>query len=133
MTDSCVYCGALSWPPSVNGYWRAIIRGKGNNARPAQILSKRGRDYRTSAIADLDFFGLVGLNLTGRLNVTIKLSPPTRRKFDLDNYAKGVLDALVHARTIADDSQIDRLLLTRGNVGKPGSAVVTFYEIGGGE
>jgi crossover junction endodeoxyribonuclease RusA len=38
--------------------------------------------------------------------------PPDRRRRDLDNIQKPVLDALQHARVYQDDSQVD-LLVTR--------------------
>lgn len=88
----------LPFPPSVNGYWRAF---RGRN-----ILSKRGREYRADA---LDAVGKVGGQLAGRLQVSLDLHPPDARRRDIDNYCKGVLDALTHAGVWLDDEQIDKL------------------------
>lgn len=91
----------LPWPPSVNLCWRSF-RGR-------SILSARGRDFRREAIRccrDVE-------PITGPVSVKIYLYPPDRRRRDVDNYAKAILDALVHAGVLEDDSQVDRLVLLR--------------------
>ena len=88
----------LPWPPSVNTYYRAF---RGRN-----ILSKRGREYRVDALAAI---GPVDTPLAGRLEVSLGLYPPDARRRDVDNYSKGVLDALTHAGVWVDDEQIDKL------------------------
>jgi crossover junction endodeoxyribonuclease RusA len=39
--------------------------------------------------------------------------PPDRRRRDLDNLQKAVLDSLAHAGIYADDSQVDLLVVRR--------------------
>lgn len=46
--------------------------------------------------------------LAGDIAMTMELYPPDRRRRDVDNYSKTVLDALTHARLWRDDSQIKR-------------------------
>jgi crossover junction endodeoxyribonuclease RusA len=77
------------------------------------LISKRGREYREQVIA------LVwpGEPLTTRLAVEMLLYPPDRRRRDIDNTAKALLDALQHAGVYTDDSQIDRLVIERGPLG----------------
>jgi crossover junction endodeoxyribonuclease RusA len=93
----------LPFPPSVNGYWRSY-HGR-------QIMCKKGREYRDNVRRQLSgcgaFYG------RDRLSVTIALSPPDRRRRDIDNYSKALLDALTHAGVWADDSQIDDLRIVR--------------------
>ena len=107
----------LPWAPSINGYWRAV-RGR-------QIISKRGRDYRKSALIELGNTGLLNEKLSGRLSVTLKLNPPTLRKYDLDNFCKGVFDALTEGQFWLDDEQVDRLTITKGEKVKGGTVDVT--------
>jgi crossover junction endodeoxyribonuclease RusA len=66
------------------------------------------------------------LPLTGALAVEVKLHPPDRRRRDLDNLLKALLDALQHAGVYADDSLIDRLSVEKGEVAVGGKAVVVI-------
>jgi len=67
--------------------------------------------------------------LAGRLAVRIECSPPDRRRRDLDNVPKGLLDALTHGQVILDDSQIDDLHIVRRPQVKDGCVVVTIRPI----
>ena len=49
-----------------------------------------------------------------RLSVGVQYFPPDRKRRDLDNFCgKSLLDALVYAKVIEDDSLIDELVATR--------------------
>jgi len=121
-----IYELMLPFPPSVNGYWRAIVRG--NHA--TQILSAKGRAYRGSVNLAAMASGVASLRLSGRLAVTVLLNPPDRRKRDIDNFGgKAILDGLTHAGVWLDDEQIDDLHITRGEIVKGGHATVTIREI----
>jgi hypothetical protein len=61
-------------------------------------------------------------HLTGRLAVTVDVHPPDRRRRDLDNALKALLDALEHGGAYRDDAQIDDLRVRRG-VCVPGGCV----------
>jgi crossover junction endodeoxyribonuclease RusA len=61
---------------------------------------------------------------TQRLAVAITLHWPNKRKGDLDNRAKSVLDSLQRAGVYLDDEQVDSLTITRGAIIKGGLAVV---------
>jgi crossover junction endodeoxyribonuclease RusA len=102
----------LPFPPSVNGYWRAILRGN----LCTQIISKKGREYAEAVNTFVNAAGLTTTPLEGRLEVTILLCAPDRRRRDVDNYSKAVLDSLTKAGVWEDDSQIDRLTVVRGAV-----------------
>jgi crossover junction endodeoxyribonuclease RusA len=97
----------LPWPPSVNGYWRAISRG----GHVTQIISQHGRLYR-----GLVKVACLGCHRVGaaRVSVTMTFRPSNNRRFDLDNFAKAIGDALTHAAVWEDDSQVDELHLIRG-------------------
>lgn len=106
----------IPFPPSVNGYWRSV---RGRN-----ILSARGRQYRLDGLQTLAEQAVSPLPADARLSVTITLNPPCKRRRDVDNYSKAALDLLTHAGIWGDDSQVDRLTVQRGEIRKPGNAVV---------
>lgn len=94
----------LPWPPTANTYWRR------NGGR--YFISKRGQDYREFvAKACYAYQGLFVAE--DRLSLRIKAYPPDKRRRDLDNIFKGLLDSLQHAELFPDDSQIDKLSIER--------------------
>lgn len=107
----------LPWPPSVNTYWRRV----GNRT----VLSRRAREYRAAAVAACLEQSAPRLG-TARVRVTVVVYPPDRRARDLDNTLKGLLDALVYARVLDDDSQIDELIITRAYPEPKGRVIVTI-------
>lgn len=104
----------LPYPPSVNHYWRRV------GART--LISRGGRAFRREVCAILASQGVRPLD--GRLEMTIDVYPPDRRRRDLDNLQKGLLDALAHGRAYLDDSQIDRLVIQRRHVARLGKVRV---------
>jgi crossover junction endodeoxyribonuclease RusA len=110
---------ALPFPPSVNHYYRHV------GART--LISRGGRAYRDAVVALLR--PRRSQPLTGRLMVAIQIHPPDRRRRDLDNVQKSLLDALQHAGVYADDSQIDTLTITRRDPVSGGAAVVAITEV----
>lgn len=107
----------LPWPPSVNGYWRSF-RGR-------QIISKRGREYVKKVDELMRELNLHGEKIEGSLSVSIKLNPPTLRSYDVDNFNKGVFDALSKCGFWLDDSQVQRLVIEKGSKTKGGNTEVT--------
>lgn len=103
---------SLPWPPSANSYWRTF-RGR-------MIISAKGRQYRKAAIAAIQEQAPSFQKLTGRVCVVVDAFPPDRRKRDLDNISKSLLDAMTAAGVWADDEQIDLLILRRGEIRKGG-------------
>ena len=109
----------LPWPPSVNHYWRRV----GNRT----LISKEGRLFRKRVLATLTTQHIEPM--TGPLAVRIVAHPPDRRRRDLDNIAKSLLDALEHGGVYEDDSQIDRLAIERASVVKGGAVIVEINAI----
>lgn len=109
----------LPWPPSVNHYWRRV----GNRT----LISKEGRLFRKRVLATLSAQHIEPM--TGPLAVRVVAHPPDRRRRDLDNIAKSLLDALEHGGVYEDDSQIDRLSIERASVVKGGSVIVEIDAI----
>ncbi|MFW5750287.1 MAG: RusA family crossover junction endodeoxyribonuclease [Planctomycetota bacterium] len=108
----------LPWPPSANHYYRRV----GNRT----LISKPGRLYRRTVVAMLR--PRFPVAMTGRLTVTIYAHPPDRRRRDLDNIQKCLLDSLQHAGVYGDDSQIDSLSIHRCNPVPDGSVRLSIIE-----
>lgn len=67
--------------------------------------------------------------LEGRLAVHVALYPPDRRKRDIDNVLKSLLDACEHAGCYENDSQIDELHIIRRDVIKDGACTIVILTI----
>lgn len=104
----------LPWPPSVNHYWAKWTQGK----QVRMSVGLRGKAYRKNVEAAA--FASSVCRVEGRLAVAITACPPTKGKHDLDNLLKCLLDSLQHAGVFADDGQIDRIEIERGEVVKGG-------------
>jgi Holliday junction resolvase RusA-like endonuclease len=89
----------LPFPPSVNHYWRRV------GART--LISRGGRLFRQQVVSILSDRGVRPLD--GDLEVFIELYPPDRRRRDVDNSQKALLDALRQGGAYHDDSQIIHL------------------------
>ena len=87
----------LPWPPSMNTYWRTF-QGR-------MIISAKGRDYRKAVIEQVQIQG-GETHYLGKLCVEIEAYRPDKRRRDLDNLLKAVLDGCTHAGVWADDSNI---------------------------
>jgi crossover junction endodeoxyribonuclease RusA len=91
----------LPFPPSVNGYWRSILRGR----RCCQILSAKAREYRTAA-SEAMLPHLRVQMIEGPVRVTERFYPPDKRVRDMSNYRKAYEDAITHFGLWKDDSQV---------------------------
>lgn len=125
----------LPMPPSLNHY-RAIFQptpasGKQFNRtahRARLITSADGRAYLAHVKR---VCAHIFDPLTGRLQVSVTICYRDRRKIDLDNRLKALLDGLKEAKVFEDDSQIDVLHVKRGPVSPPdGHVIVTLAVIG---
>lgn len=118
----------LPFPPSVNHYWRHVQLGK----RRATLVSAAGRKYQTDVYGCvLEKRATAAVHPDARIAVYILLKMPDRRRRDVDNYLKSLLDALTNAQVWRDDSQIDLLTIERGDLEAPGAALVEVYALPG--
>jgi len=112
----------LPWPPSINHYWRHF--------RDRTVVSQEGRTFRSRVCALLAGGGGARKPPAGgRIALAMDAFPPDRRRRDLDNLQKPVLDALEHAGVYEDDSQIDLLLTQRRDVVPGGRLTVRLAEL----
>lgn len=110
----------LPLPPSVNTYWR--------NFRGRTVLSANGREYK---LAVQEYVALQNIPKFGdsRLGATITIFPRDKRAIDLDNRLKSLLDSLQDAGVFDDDSQFDRIYISRGVIKKGGGCTITIATI----
>lgn len=109
----------LPWPPSVNRYWRRA----GNHTH----ISNEGRAWRTDAAVSMLRAQRFG---ESRVSVSIEAYPPDKRRRDLDNVLKAVLDALQTGQIFNDDAQVDDLRIIRREVRQnQGGVVITVGEM----
>ena len=67
--------------------------------------------------------------LKGRLSVHVLLHAPNRRKYDIDNRIKPLLDALQFSSVYRDDEAVDHLVVRRGDIIKGGQVIVQIIEL----
>ena len=105
----------LPYPPTVNTYWRA--NGHRRYISPAgvaftQEVSLIVKNQKPKTFGDK------------QVAVSVMIHPRSKRKFDLDNTLKAILDALMKAGMYDDDSQIEYIEIARGEAVDGGKAVV---------
>lgn len=121
---------SLPWPPSTNHYWgNRIVFPRGGKPFVSTYLTARAKDFQAEVQARiLQRFGRIR-PLDCRLEIHIVAHVPDRRTRDLSNLLKATEDALTHADVWADDGQIDRLTIERGEVKKGGELFVTILKM----
>ncbi len=97
------------------------------NGRP--YIKKEGRQYRdrvmdilVPAFQEFDSY-------EGPLSVWVEVHLPDRRRRDLDNISKALLDAITHSGVWKDDSQIVDLRYVRAGTQKGGFVRLHIREV----
>lgn len=83
--------------------WKAIVRSAATKALREQLWSDSA--------------------FRGGISISMRIDMPDARPRDLDNAAKGIMDAC-NALVWADDSQVDDMHVTRGIVSRNGRVIV---------
>ena len=138
LSETPFFTAKLPMPPSVNHYWlksvkrKKPVRGKLSKPYVHVRLSDRANKFRNDVVAQVaDIAQRHGSIRThnGRIRAVVTLHGATKRSFDVDNYGKGLFDALTYCKVYKDDSQIDEMVVKRGEVIKGGQVSVELYEI----
>ncbi len=117
----------LPYPPSANRYYRYV------NGRV--LISKEGRAYRDKVSLHViqqlpeEMLFQHPPAFKAKLWVEIDAHPPDRRRRDIDNLHKPLLDAMENAGVYRDDSQIKRLRTDMCERVKGGKVVVRIKEM----
>lgn len=103
------------FPPSVNNYYVKTQRGL--------FISQKGRKFRDQLIKDAhdQLSGMEPIDCKVRIDIVAWV--PDNRKRDLDNLVKPIQDAISHAHIWGDDSQVDQLVVYRGEKVAPNGAL----------
>jgi len=104
----------------MNTYWR--------NFRGRTVLSKAGREYKL-AVAEYVSENNIPKYGENKLKITMILQPRDKRKIDIDNRIKCVLDSLQEAGVFDDDFHVDELHVMRGEQVKGGRLLLTIEVI----
>lgn len=110
----------LPYPPSINAYY-------GRNKFGSVYIKSAGKKYREDVMQQLK--PLITNTLDCRLRCWVEVNCPDRRRRDLDNIKKALLDALTHAAVYEDDCLIDDLRSVRGENVSGGAVTVHLFRL----
>lgn len=111
----------LPYPPSINSYYGS--RGG------RQYIRREGREYRDKVMDILVPAFHEYEAYEGPLQVWVEVHLPDRRRRDLDNISKALLDAITHSGVWEDDSQIVDLRYVRCGISKGGFVRLHIAEV----
>ena len=72
----------------------------------------------------MSILGISGELISGPVEFEMVINPPTLRKYDLDNFTKGVFDALTACNFWLDDEQVIKLTVRKGVKVKGGNVEI---------
>lgn len=115
------YKFTLPYPPSINSYWATF--------RNRRITTKRGRDYVKLVAEEMIKLNLHSEMVSDDIAFEMTINPPTLRKYDVDNFTKGVFDALTKCDFWVDDEQVQKLTVRKGVKIKGGNVEVAITKL----
>lgn len=104
----------------------ATYRAVGNRI----ILSREARNYKDKVVKQLSVLRLKSFG-KDRLRVTITAYMPNRRKRDLANIDKVLIDSIEASGLFDNDEQIDDVRYLRGPVAPPGRVHIVVESLSG--
>jgi crossover junction endodeoxyribonuclease RusA len=109
----------LPYPPSINHYY--------GHARGRVFIKKAGKEFREQVAEALQGAGV--WRYTGRVHMRVALYPPDRRRRDIDNPMKALLDAVQKGGALVDDCQIYKLSVEKRPPRKGGATLISIERI----
>ncbi len=125
----------LGIPPSINDYWGHRVVQPGGKKPFVQVYVKpKGKVYQEHVrqAVLVDHSGMFPVNsalFTNPVVVTLTFAFRDKRRRDIDNFVKPLLDALVKAGVMEDDKLVDMLHVERRPVTKGGLCTVDIERI----
>lgn len=113
----------MPWPPTLNHYHQPIKMGD----KGVRITKgAKARKYAKDMEQHLKDLGLCGERIDERVKLAmhLTLNPPTLARYDIDNRTKGIMDSLSNANFYADDDQVHKLTIIKGEKIKGGNVIV---------
>jgi crossover junction endodeoxyribonuclease RusA len=111
----------LPWPPSVNAMY-ANVRGR-------RVKTKEAKKYEKN-VSQICLYNRVNRMFEGAIKVSIDAYPPDRRRRDIDNILKSLLDSIQSGGVYKDDSQIIELSIRKNPPAENGYVNIFIEEIG---
>lgn len=109
----------LPYPPTINHYYG--VRGK------ARFIKPEGVEFRK--LVDRNVKDKKHKIILGDVEIVIQIIPPDKRKRDIDNVLKALLDSLTKAGIWKDDSQIVDLRIIKLKPMKGGGTLVQIRNL----
>jgi Holliday junction resolvase len=91
-------------------------------------VGQRGMRYRRDVAQIVLISRIQGFG-DAKLRVEVRAFPPDRRRRDIDNLAKSLLDSLQHAGVYDDDNQIHQLYIEKMSPVRPGGVEVKIQRL----
>lgn len=109
----------LPWPVSLNAYYR--IR------QNRIMVTAEARNYRQKAC--FLAYRLRRAFWHDKIYLKIEAYPPNKRKFDIDNVLKCLIDSLQEAKIFENDSQIETILIEKKEIQDPAKVIISISKI----
>jgi crossover junction endodeoxyribonuclease RusA len=126
----------LPYPESVNHYKKAgrLVRTKSGKLYQQRVNTDATKQFYRDVWVKICALKATTANWrplqsTIALEVSLSLYPPDKRRRDIDNPVKLILDSLQRGGLIADDYNIARLLIERCGIIPEGKVIVTVKEL----
>lgn len=108
----------LPYPPTINHYYKRQKNG-------AVYIGMKGRTYRNAVAVNFHRCDPI----EGKVKIHIDVYPPDKRRRDLDNINKCLLDSIQCAGIIKDDYDIDELSMKRHAPIPGGKVSITLSKV----